>query len=553
MLHQQIHNYKIISLLGEGGMGTVYLGEHVSIGRKVAIKIIHQHLVKNEAIRERFKNEAAIMSRLQHPNIVLLYDYFAEENGLYLIMEYVDGIDLGSYLQKLNAPLDEDLAKAFMQQLLSAFSHAHENSVIHRDIKPNNILITDNGTIKVLDFGIAKLLNGSDNNLTRTGTQLGTVYYMSPEQVQGKKITRFSDIYSLGVTFYQMLTGINPYQKCVTEYEIYHKIVHEPLPDPRQFNPSISAATVEILQKATNKDPLKRFPTCIDWQEEMNAPPKAETTRAKEQESPKTETTNVPPSLESKASLPKLSNKTWIGVGLVALLVFYFWKSDGNYKYVYVLTDKLNLRSAPDINSDTQNKIEFGQSIAIIGDTIKNNDGKFNYTWVECKYEGKKGWVAFEIDGQKTTGTIEDRKDFISLLNAQPSGKYEYHYLRIEVHHAIIQFLKEKGLNFNYKYFPNTGADGFKTIEKNNEVNGVYEAFIILKPVSKKDNKILIYLSLKKNKNNNIFVGKIKGFELEKDVFFFRVEKVNGYYIDAYNENKQFIRPLKNCFIKEIE
>ncbi len=266
MINKQLLNYKIISILGEGGMGTVYLAEHNSFDRKVAVKAIHPHLAKNEEIRKRFNNEAATMARLQHPNIVSLFDYYSDEEGLYLIMEFVEGVELETYLRNLGYPLDEHVTAAFMKQLLNAFSHAHDKGVVHRDIKPANILIAHDGTIKVLDFGIAKIVDGEGNhNLTKTGTQIGTVFYMSPEQVQGKKVDLRSDIYSLGVTFYQMLTAQNPYFNCTTEFDVYSKIVQEQLPNPKSVNPTISDAFVSILNKATAKDPEMRFQTCQEF------------------------------------------------------------------------------------------------------------------------------------------------------------------------------------------------------------------------------------------------------------------------------------------------
>jgi serine/threonine protein kinase len=557
MINKQIQNYKITSLLGEGGMGTVYLAEHITIGRKVAVKIIHPHLLKNESIRERFKNEAAVMSKLQHPNIVLLYDYFSDENGLYLIMEYVDGIDLGSYLEKINAPLDEDLAKAFMNQMLSAFSHAHENNVIHRDIKPSNILITSNGTIKVLDFGIAKLLTTLESNqLTQTGTQLGTVYYMSPEQVQGKKVSHLSDIYALGVTFFQMLTAQNPYQKCVTEYEIYHKIVHEPLPNPKGFNPLISDSSVKILLKATKKDPQERFLSCVDWQNEMNAPQQQETIEPQEQTSPKTEATFVSSSDESSSSFPKFTNKTWVGIGLVALLavVFYFWRSSENYKHVYVLpVTGMKFRSAPSIDSNKINHIKFGRSIAIIGDTIRNSYKNSNYSWVECKYKGEKGWVAFEINGQKTIGTLEDKNDFLSLFNGWPTGKNEYDHLNIEVHHAIIQYLKEKGLFIKFKYFSSKRTDDFRTVQIFDQ-NNFYSVLVLLRTNNKRDYKVIIQMDLKKDSRGNIHAKNIQGFFVENEVSYFRTKKIGGrVFFDAYDENKRFLKALISTIVEEIK
>ena len=155
MLNQQIQNYKIISLLGEGGMGDVYLGEHISIKRKVAIKVLKPELVKNDEIRKRFKNEASMLAHLQHPNIVGLVDYVEQEDGLFLIMEYVDGQGLDELIKAQHSPINIERAKKLMTQILQAFLYAHKNGIIHRDVKPSNILVTADDQIKVLDFGIA--------------------------------------------------------------------------------------------------------------------------------------------------------------------------------------------------------------------------------------------------------------------------------------------------------------------------------------------------------------------------------------------------------------
>ena len=236
MIGKQILNYEIVSLIGEGGMGNVYKAKHTKLDRVVAIKSILPQLVNNEDVKKRFLNEATSMSKLQHPNIVAMYDYHSDDEGLYLIMEYIEGKELDEYVRSLNKPLDEDLSVAFMEQILDAFSHAHDKGIVHRDIKPSNIIISNSGEIKILDFGIAKIIGEEAHQLTKTGTQIGTVYYMSPEQVLGKKINHLSDIYSLGVTMYQLLTSVNPYKGMTTEYEIYDKIVKHDLPDAKQSN-----------------------------------------------------------------------------------------------------------------------------------------------------------------------------------------------------------------------------------------------------------------------------------------------------------------------------
>lgn len=265
MIGETIASYQVKSLLGEGGMGTVYLAEHVKLGRQVAIKVLLPHLLKNDMVRSRFINEAKLMSTLQHPNIVTLFDYVEDENGLSLIMEYVQGKPLDEYIQEVTGPIEEKAASKMLKQALEGFSYAHKKGLVHRDIKPSNLIVTEDGTVKILDFGIAKLVGDVGNKLTKTGSHIGTVYYMSPEQVRGYELDLRSDIYALGITFYQMLTGLCPYDGLTTEFDVFNKIVGEELPDPRTIYPGISEHMCRVIYKATLKKPEDRFQNCSEF------------------------------------------------------------------------------------------------------------------------------------------------------------------------------------------------------------------------------------------------------------------------------------------------
>lgn len=270
MINQHIQNYTIISLIGEGGMGDVYLAEHVSIKRKVAIKVLKPELVKNEEIRLRFKNEASMLAHLQHPNIVGLIDYVEQDGGLFLIMEYVEGQGLDEFIKAQQAPISIERAKKLMTQIVEAFVYAHKNGIIHRDVKPSNFIITSADEIKVLDFGIAKLVGEGNHHLTKTGTQIGTVYYMSPEQVRGQVLDHRSDIYSLGVTFYELLTGVCPYKTMTAEYEIFDHIVNYPLMDLSQTMGMAYKSIWKVIEKATAKDVNLRFENANQLMEALN-------------------------------------------------------------------------------------------------------------------------------------------------------------------------------------------------------------------------------------------------------------------------------------------
>ncbi len=266
MIGRLILNYKITAVIGEGGMGSVYLAEHTQVDRKVAVKVLLPQYLKNPEIKQRFKNEASLLAKLQHPNIVSLFDFSEEESGLYLIMEYVEGIPLDEYIATVSGAVPSERAIPIMKKILDAFSYAHKMGIVHRDIKPSNIIIGKNDEIKILDFGIARILGKEGHDLTKTGSQMGTVFFMSPEQVQGKELDLRSDIYSLGVTFYQLLTGLNPYQSLTTEYEIYDKIVKEPLPNPQEVYPGVPDFLCTILYRSMEKEPVNRFSNCSDFQ-----------------------------------------------------------------------------------------------------------------------------------------------------------------------------------------------------------------------------------------------------------------------------------------------
>ncbi len=266
MIGQQIANYNVISLLGSGGMGDVYLAEHKLIGRKVAIKSLHANLINSKQLRKRFKSEASALALLEHKGIVGLHDYIESNDGLYLIMEYVEGQQLDEYINKETGPIVEEKLIPLFTQLLQTFDYLHKKKIVHRDIKPSNILIDNDGKTKLLDFGIAKILEET-NSLTKTGSQMGTILYMSPEQVRGEKVDQLSDIYSLGVLLFHMATGKCPYDTTANEYHIFKKIDNEPLPKASSIYPGISGHLEAIIQFATAKKKSERIQSCEEFKE----------------------------------------------------------------------------------------------------------------------------------------------------------------------------------------------------------------------------------------------------------------------------------------------
>jgi serine/threonine protein kinase len=273
MIGKLAGNYRIKKEIGTGGMGTVYLAHHVSLKfnnrqpLKVAIKILHPHLVKSEQIKERFLQEAKTQFQLSHKGITKVIDYNEDENGLYIVLEYLEGDTLEQYISKVRGLIPEKESKQLFLEILDAVKFAHNNKIIHRDLKPSNIMITREGDVKIMDFGIAKVID-YDKSLTKTGSKLGSPAYMSPEQVLGKTTDHRSDIYSLGVIYFEMLTGKPAYnKKDTTEFEIYNSIVKKPLPRLKSFYEHISPGAQTIIDKATAKDPESRFQSINEFQE----------------------------------------------------------------------------------------------------------------------------------------------------------------------------------------------------------------------------------------------------------------------------------------------
>ena len=264
----KLSGYKIIKKIGSGGMGDVYLAEHEKLEKKVAIKSLHKNLATDTSFRERFSQEAKTHSKLDHPNIVKLLDYKERKDGLFLIMEYVDGKQLDEHIKKETGPIPEKELTALFTQILDAIGYAHEEGLVHRDIKPSNIMIDKRGRIKVLDFGIAKMQE-EEKGLTKTGVQLGTATYMSPEQVNAKKVDKLSDIYSLGVTLYYMAVGKSPYDGETNTFSIQTKIVSESFPEASKVYPGVSKRLEKIIKKATQKTKKDRYHSCEDFNNDL--------------------------------------------------------------------------------------------------------------------------------------------------------------------------------------------------------------------------------------------------------------------------------------------
>ena len=257
--------YEIIRSIGEGGMATVYLGYDSILDRNVAIKILRGDLSSDEKFVRRFQREALSASSLAHPNIVEMYDVGEDDGIYYIVMEYVEGKTLKQLLKKRGS-LTLSEAIDIMLQLTDGMAHAHDSYIIHRDLKPQNVMIKDDGQIKIMDFGIAMALNATQ--LTQTNSVMGSVHYLPPEQASGKGSTIKSDIYSMGIIFYELLTGSLPF-KGDNAVEIALKHMRDPLPSVREDNPAIPQSIENIILKATAKNPKNRYEDARSMHEDL--------------------------------------------------------------------------------------------------------------------------------------------------------------------------------------------------------------------------------------------------------------------------------------------
>ena len=258
--------YKVLDMVGGGGMANVYLAHDMILDRDVAVKVLRLDFANDEDLIRRFRREAQSATSLVHQNIVSIYDVGEEGDSVYyIVMEYVEGQTLKQYIQQ-HSPIPVSKALSIMEQLTSAISHAHQNHIIHRDIKPQNILMDLNGNVKITDFGIAMALSAT--SITQTNSVLGSVHYLSPEQARGGVANHKSDIYSLGIVMFELLTGRLPFSG-ESAVSIALKHLQSETPSVRRWNPSIPQSVENVVLKATAKDPFHRYENVEEMEEDI--------------------------------------------------------------------------------------------------------------------------------------------------------------------------------------------------------------------------------------------------------------------------------------------
>jgi serine/threonine protein kinase len=487
MIGEKIINYRIISLIGEGGMGSVYLGKHETLDRNVAIKVLLPEFARNPEIRERFINEAKTLSKLNHQNIVTLYDFTEQGNNLFLIMEYVEGNGIDVVVNNITGPIPLQRCIDIFTKILSGFEYAHSQGIVHRDIKPSNIILKTDDTPKILDFGIAKIIQG-DSKLTKTGTRMGSVLYMSPEQVLGKEIDYRSDIYSLGVTLFEMLTGKVPYDTTTnSEYEIQNKIVNEQLPPVLSIIPHITPEIDNIISVATAKNSSDRYQTCKQFNHALQnlkqknyitkpTIPNQDTSRTKLVN--KTQPINRPVQNNYNIQTPDNGKKTWVwilsisSVILVAIIITFILLNDytettSNGKITEPKKNENKVTPERQPNNEDKDK-------ANIKNTVE--------TWLNC-WQRKdisclSSYMTEDYQYETATGKnkYQDKPERISVWQTQFSER-KY----ISVTHSDFQ-VQVTGGNATVSYYQTYKSDKFNDagnkilyLRKENEMWRIYK------------------------------------------------------------------------------
>ncbi len=260
MIGQKIQNYNVEELLGEGGMGTVYRATDTLLQRSVAVKILHPHLVRDTTFFERFRNEAILSAKLNHSNVAVLYNFLRDRNDNFMVMEYVDGMNLEKLL-KQNGGLPLESVLKIMIQALDGLHHAHEKGILHRDIKPANLMLTREAIVKLMDFGIARMIGSQ--RLTRADRIVGTLEYMAPELLDGSEASVQSDLYAIGVLMYELLSGKMPFEASTDSTLITQILTKKPIPIRTRIG-NLPKKVEEILDTLLQKKPEKRFESAAD-------------------------------------------------------------------------------------------------------------------------------------------------------------------------------------------------------------------------------------------------------------------------------------------------
>lgn len=264
MIDSNISHFKILQKIGEGGMGEIYLAEDAALNRRVALKLLPPHLIEKPDLVTRFRREARAAAALKHPNIVTVYELFEQDGRIFIAMEYIDGANLHQFIKQRAITIKQALV--IVLHICKGLEVAHKHGIIHRDLKPANIMIDKDGWVKLLDFGLAKLI--TNKTITRAGSRMGTIPYFSPEQLRGEELRPATDIFSLGIILYELIARRLPFDG-ETEENIMFNILHKKPERLAKFNSEVTSRLQKIIEKALDKNPAKRYQSISQFMDDL--------------------------------------------------------------------------------------------------------------------------------------------------------------------------------------------------------------------------------------------------------------------------------------------
>jgi len=401
-----IDNYRILESLGIGGMGVVFKAINTKLDKLVALKMIAPGLAMNEDFTKRFQKEAKALAKLADPNIVSIYDLRQENDQWYIVMEYIDGPNLSDVIKKKKGLSVFD-STSVLKQILRAIGHAHQANIIHRDIKPNNVMINSDRVVKITDFGLSKDQSVSQNTMTvQSG---GTLYYMSPEHVKGISFTdKRSDIYSIGMTFYEMLTGKVPFENIETDFDIRESIVRKDFIKPSHFNPKIPKQLEAIIMKSIAKNPDDRYQSAEEMLEDVQRfEASLKGTAALKKHAAKQVARKTKPQQTIK-SKPKYKTLLYSAAAVITIftLFFVFFQENGEF----------GVNQSQDIIEEKVSPAIEGESDPIKTDTVKIVEKPAKQP--EKKIVDEKVAIPKKTITQSSTGTL--------FVSSDPEGSKIY-------------------------------------------------------------------------------------------------------------------------------
>ncbi|MBQ9425469.1 MAG: Stk1 family PASTA domain-containing Ser/Thr kinase [Erysipelotrichaceae bacterium] len=525
------NRYRIVKLIGRGGMADVYLAYDPILKREVAVKVLKSDMADDDTALERFKREAGAVTQLSHPNIVDVYDVGDDGDKHYIVMEYIKGYTLKQLIRK-RGPIPYKEAVWMMKQLAGALMEAHRNNVIHRDVKSQNVLIKDDGTIKLSDFGIALANNAMQ--ITHKDSVLGSVHYLAPELSKGKQATMQSDIYSLGIVFYELLTGDVPY-KAENPVQVALMHIKGEIPSVRSFDPGIPQSVENIVVKATAKNPANRYKNIALMLQDLNECLKKEhrndpAVSFDEKKTEENESVHISRLAGNKKKTKKTSRQrklfnaaflacvSLLSILIIVLILFLTGIIGGKEKFVTV----------PDLR---------------------------NYTVQEAKdiLAQKK----LEVDDSRITWILSDSIEKDRIISSNPAANQEVEIgtkVKLTVSSGLYSVLGNyvgmdyesardelKSLNFNVKLVPvETEADPGKVIEQSVDPGTKFDA--------SSNNEITIKYGIE---NKQVILADLIGWDLSRAMEYLDENNV-GYILSE--EDRSFFTPeeLANSDVNKV-